>query len=85
MKAPKIAAIPDATPETSFTERAKAAKKTQKNGAPMVQKSFTISPDDVAFLEKAALDRGQKRGKSMNVSEALREVLGEARGQKWRV
>ncbi len=82
MKAPLIATIPDATPETSFTERAKKAKKTANSGGAMVQKSFTISPEDVAFLEIQALDRGQKRGKSMNVSEALREVLTEARGQK---
>ena len=82
MKAPKIAAIPDATPETSFTERAKAAKKDKKKSEAMVQKSFTISPKDVDFLEKQALSRGQKRKKSMNVSEALREVLAESRGQK---
>ncbi len=82
MKAPKIAAIPDATTETSFTKRADKAKKIEKSGAPMVQKSFTISPNDVAYLEKQALERGQKRGKSMNASEALREIMSEHRGQK---
>ena len=82
MKAPSIAAIPDATPETSFSKRAEKAKKTIKTGGAMVQKSFTISPEDAQFLEAETLKRGQKRGKSMNLSETLRELLGEARGQK---
>lgn len=82
MKAPKIAAIPDATPETSFSKRAEKAKKTIKTGGAMVQKSFTISPEDNKYLESEALRRGQKRGKSMNASEALREIMSEHRGQK---
>lgn len=82
MKAPQIAAIPDATTQTSFSKRAEKAKKVAKSGAPMVQKSFTISPEDAKYLESEALKRGQKRGKSMNASEALREIMGEHRGQK---
>ncbi|NJN46008.1 MAG: hypothetical protein HC808_05465 [Candidatus Competibacteraceae bacterium] len=83
MKQPQIANIPDPTPETSFSERAKEAKRKQtKSGAKAVKKSFSLTADDVSFIEKLALKLGQKRGKSMTDSEALRTIIEFYRGQQ---
>lgn len=81
MKKPVIANIPDATPETSFTEHTKVAKKrisvARKKA---VRKSYSMAADDVSYIEKMALKLGQKRGKSMTESEALRVIISEHRG-----
>ena len=82
MKKPQIAAIPDATPETSFTERAKVAKKKEaKPKGKAVKKSFSLTKTDLDYVEKLALKLGQKRGKSMSDSEALRAIIEHHRGQ----
>lgn len=78
MKAPQIAAIPDATPETSFSERTKIAKKT---AAAAVKRSFSLGPDDATYIDKMALKLGQKRGKSMTASEALRSIISDHRAR----
>jgi len=76
MKKPKIAAIPDATVDTSFTERTKAAKKKAANPkGKAVKKSFSLTETDLTYVEKLALKLGQKRGKSMSDSEALRVII----------
>ncbi len=81
MKQPKIASIPAATPETSFTERAKVAKKIEKSGGGAVKRSYSMQSKDVNYNEKLALKLGQKRGKSMSSSEALRTIINDHRGQ----
>lgn len=81
MKSPKIVEIPDATPETSFSEQTKLAKKTHRTGAMAVKRSFSMQPEDAAYIEKLALKLGQKRGKSMSSSAALRAIIHDHRGQ----
>ncbi len=83
MKRPVIANIPDATPETSFTEHTKVAKKkisaARKNA---VRKSYSMATDDVSYIEKMALKLGQKRGKPVSESEALRTIINEHRSDQ---
>ena len=77
MKSPKIASIPEATPETSFTERAKVAKKATKDKQQAVKISTSVHPDHVAYINKKALKLGKQRGKTVSTSEALRVLLDE--------
>ena len=78
MKAPEIAKIPDAN-ETSFVERAKQAKKSTKASKGAKKISYSVYPDDEKYINSIALKLGQKRGKSMSASEALRLIVDEHR------
>ena len=82
MKRPVIANIPDPTPETSFTERAKIAKKAHPPGSKAVRKSYSLTQKDVSYIEKLALELGMERGKSMNDSEALRTIIDQHRASR---
>ena len=77
MKSPKIASIPDATPETSFTEKAKVAKKALKKKETAVKISTSVHPEHVEYINKKALKLGKQRGKTVSTSEALRVLLDE--------
>ena len=82
MKAPVIAAIPEATPQTSFTEKVRQAKKASPpvtGGA--VKRSFSIGADDADYIDSLALKLGTQRGKTMSVSEALRTIIADHRKQ----
>jgi len=82
MKAPVIAAIPEATPQTSFTEKVRQAKKvgpSATSGA--VKRSFSIGADDADYIDSLALKLGAQRGKTMSVSEALRTIIADHRRQ----
>lgn len=82
MKKPDLAAIPDPTPETSFAERAKAAKKDAvRKKSVAVKRSFTLLPEDDKYIDQIALKRGMERGKPMSASEALRHIIDEHRGR----
>lgn len=82
MKAPVIAAIPEATPQTSFTEKVRQAKKTNSvSERATVKRSFSIGADDADYIEALALRLGAKRGKTMPVSEALRAIINDHRNQ----
>lgn len=82
MKAPVIAAIPEATPQTSFTEKVRQAKKA---GSPItggaVKRSFSIGVDDADYIDSLALKLGAQRGKTMSVSEAVRAIIADHRKQ----
>ena len=83
MKRPAIANIPEPTPETSFTERARVAKKKALSvGSKAVRKSYSLTQEDVSYIEKLALELGMERGKSMNDSEALRTIIDQHRASR---
>ncbi len=83
MKKIELEEIPEATTETSFTERAKVAKKKVKSPANDKQKavkiSTTIFETHVDYIDKKVLSMMKKRGKSVNNSEALRAIIDEHR------
>ncbi len=82
MKAPIIATIPEATPQTSFTEKVKQAKKANSPVTRgVVKRSFSISADDADYIDSLALRLGVQRGKTMSVSEALRTIIADHRRQ----
>lgn len=82
MKRPQLATLPDATPDTSFSEQTREIKKVLKAEGNIKKQSYSIRPSDIAYIADKALKLGQERGKPATASEALRIILDEHRGQK---
>ena len=81
MKTPNLQAIPLPTPDTSMGEQAKEMAKKIKAASHAVKRSFTLAPDDVAYIDRLAVNEGSKRGKPMSASEALRIIIQRDRSQ----
>lgn len=90
MKKPNLQTVqtgeqkPASAEPTKSTKVAKSdsMKVGKSDSEKVVKRSFSILPAHNAYIEKYALDEGQKRGKLMNASEALRLIIDNARGQK---
>lgn len=82
MKKPNLKTIPSVNTKPTAKVASVESKKVRKSDdEKVVKKSFSILPDQNAFIEKFALEEGVKRGKSMNASEALRMIIDKARGE----
>jgi len=71
----------DTAKETADKKTTRTKTKTREKQK-TIKKSHTFTPDDVSYIEKLALKLGQKRGKSMPESEALRTIISEHRNLK---
>lgn len=72
---PPLVAVPDKPLDRPAAVEKSAPRKAKKERA--VKRSFTLHPDQVDYMEKLALKLGQKRGKSMTSSEALRVIISD--------
>jgi len=68
------------TPASAKASNPKSRKVEKSESEKVVKRSFSIQPAQNDYIEQYALDEGQKRGKSMNASEALRQIINKARG-----
>lgn len=85
MKKPNLQTVPTAAAKPEKVEnpiKSEVPKVRKSDGEKVVKRSFSILPDHNDYIEQYALSEGQKRGKSMNASEALRHIINKARGQK---
>ncbi len=81
MKAPVLERIPEATANTSFSVKAKEVKQIVKASEKVVKRSYSLKPNDAAYVEKIALSLTMKQGKPVTASAALRIILDEHRNQ----
>lgn len=92
MKAPKLKEFPTGAGEQEFTKQVKAsntdtpapkkikesAKKTEQERAK--PKTFSLTDTDLSYINAHALKLSNERGRSVNGSEALRDIIEAHRG-----
>lgn len=80
MKKPNLQTVPTGN-NTKPLDKIKGRKVRKSESEKAIKRSFSILPEHNAYIEKFALEEGQKRGKSMTASEALRLIINKAQGK----